>query len=455
MGLISFLSEKFDKASKIFLLNTSWILGSNIIRTALFFLKSIVIARGLGVEFYGVYALIAAFVVTVQDFFNLNIGNAFIKFGAEFKTLERADKVMALIKACLLATAVTATLSVILISLLVSFAYESFVDVPGLEWYIVLYAIADVATFFDPMGRSILRLYYKFKVNSVVQTITAIIEFLVITLTILIYPKDLQAFFTAVVASKILNTVINNGAGFIELRHELTPHLSARLSLLSGMYREIGGYIAGNSLSKTLRTLMNQGDVLILGALTGPSQVGFYAVAKRMANMIGVISDPFTMSVFPQFSLLLAEKKFIEIRTMLNRITRNAIIPAVLFTIVSMLLSEWVITLAFGTEYSGSAQPFRICIIGSVLTSLFFWNQSLMQSFGLIAFRFYVYLAAVITGGLTSYFLLVPEYGTLGMAAGMVFTKVITIITFTFAGYRKLNRSIEEHPSISESKTEA
>ena len=216
------------------------------------------------------------------------------------------------------------------------------------------------------------------------------------------------------------------------------------------MYREIGGYILGNSLSKTLRTMMNQGDVLILGALTGPSQVGFYAVAKRMANMVGVISDPFTMSVFPQFSLLLAEKKFLEIRTMLNKITRNAIIPALLFTAASVLVSEWVITLAFGIEYSGSVQPFRICIIGSVLTSLFFWNQSLMQSFGLIAFRFYVYLVAVIIGGLTSYFILVPQYGMSGMAVGMVFTKVITIITFTFAGYRKLNRSIEEHSSIPE-----
>jgi O-antigen/teichoic acid export membrane protein len=453
MGLISFLSEKFDKESKILLKNTSWILGSNIIRTILVFLKSIVIARGLGVEFYGVYALIAAFVVTVQDFFNLNIGNAFIKFGAEFKTNERGDQVMALIKACLLATAVTATLSVLLISILVSFAYESFVEVPDLEWYIVFYAIADVATFFDPMGRSILRLYYKFKVNSFVQTITAVLEFIVITLTIFIYPKDLQAFFIAVVVSRIINTLINNGAGFYELRHELIPHLSAKMSLLTGRYREISGYIFGNSLSKTLRTLMNQGDVLLLGALTGPSQVGFYAVAKRMANMVGVISDPFTMSVFPQFSLLLSEKKFSDIKVMLNRITRNTILPAVLLLIISMLLSEWVITLAFGEEYSSAAGPFRICIIGSVLTSLFFWNQSLMQSFGLIAFRFYVYLGAVIAGGLTSYFILVPEFGTLGMAAGMVFTKVITIITFTFAGYSKLNRSIEEHTSVSESKT--
>jgi O-antigen/teichoic acid export membrane protein len=175
MGLIAFLSKKFDKESKVLLKNTSWLLGSNIIRTILVFLKSIVIARGLGVEFYGVYALIAAFVVTIQDFFNLNIGNAFIKFGAEFKTRERGDQVMALIKACLLATTVTATLSIILISVLVGFAYDSFVDIPGLEWYIILYAIADVATFFDPMGRSILRLYYKFKVNSMVQTITAVL----------------------------------------------------------------------------------------------------------------------------------------------------------------------------------------------------------------------------------------------------------------------------------------
>jgi len=440
--LLLYLSKKFDDQTKILLRNTSWILGSNVIKTVLVFIKSIVIARGLGVEFYGIYALIVAFVITVQDFFNLNIGNAFIKFGAEFKAEERKDKVVALMKACVYATMVTASLSVILIAFLINFSYDSFVDQPGLEWYILLYAVADVATFFDPMGRSILRLYYKFKMNSIVQTATAIIEFTLVTAAIFLWPTNLEAFFTAVIIAKLINTVINNGIGVWELREEIFPFINSKVSLIRDRFKEIGGYVIGNSLSKSLRTLMNQGDVLILGALMGPSNVAFYAVAKRMANMIGVISDPFTMSAFPQFSVLLAEKKSKEIKMMLIKITKAATLPAIVFVIASLIFSELVIELAFGKDYLPAANPFKILIIGSVLSSLFFWNQSIMQSFGLIALRFYVYLITILFGGLISYYLLVPQSGTVGMAWGLVITKSIIIITFTFVAVRKLNRSI-------------
>ncbi len=408
------------------------------IRTGLVFLKSIVIARGLGVEFYGIYALIVAFVVSIQDFFNLNIGNAFIKFAAEYKTNERTDKVVALIKVCLLATAATALLSIIMIAVLLNVSYDLFVNKPGLEWYIFFYAVADVASFFDPMGRSILRLYYKFKINSIIQTITAFIEFIIVTTVVLMNPADLRSFFIAVVVSKIINTIINNGAGLWELRHEFLPHAKAGIGIVKDQLREIGGYIVGNSLSKTLLTLMNQGDVLILGAAMGPKPVAYYAVAKRMANMLGVITDPFTTSVFPQFSILLAENRHKEIKTMLIKITRTAILPSLLVIVLGYFLGELVITTAYGPAYSPASEPFTICLIGSVLTSLFFWNQSLMQSMGLIAFRFKVYLFAIALGGLLSYFYLVPNQGSVGMAIGVVLTKVIIITIFTTTAFIKL-----------------
>ncbi|MBK8414958.1 MAG: oligosaccharide flippase family protein [Bacteroidetes bacterium] len=50
------------------------------------FIRSIVIARGLGAELYGIFAVMTAFIVTIQAILNLNLGAVVIRFGSKYKT---------------------------------------------------------------------------------------------------------------------------------------------------------------------------------------------------------------------------------------------------------------------------------------------------------------------------------------------------------------------------------
>jgi len=437
--LLKSIREKLDPQSRLLLRNTSWIFGSNLVRNGLVLIRSIVVARFLGLELFGAYAVISSFVVALQDFFNLNIGNAFIKFGAEYRTQNRIDRVVALMKGCLFATVLTALASLAVTAGLIAFSYDWIIDQPGMQWYIFLFAVSDVATFFDPVGKSILRLYYKFKLNSIIQTVTTVIEVAVICTTVVLLPENLGAFFVAVFAVKVVNLFVNNGIVFYELRHEIGPYLNVRLSVLADRRREIIRFVTGNSLSKSLLTLMNQGDTFLVGSLAGTVMGAHYHVAKRLANMFTSVTDPFTLSIYPQLSNLVAEGKAGEIRTMLGRLVRAAAWPALAVIAGVFVFNEWIVRILYGASYLAAAAPLRITAITAMLSAVYFWNQGLMLSLGLIRFRFFVYLFSL-AGGVALAMWLVPMWQASGMAVVMLAVKGAITVAFVLASRRQLHR---------------
>ncbi|MBL7928061.1 MAG: oligosaccharide flippase family protein [Bacteroidia bacterium] len=444
MGLFGWLLKRFDRQSKILFKNTSWILGSTAFRSVMSFLKSIVVARGLGVEFYGIYIFISNFVLTVQDFFDMNIDAGIIRFGAVYRSNNRMDKLISLIKISVLSIIVSSLISILLIVILVNFFYDKYVPQHGLEMYIILFAIADLSSFFDPLGKSLLRLYYKFKINSIIQSLSSLLELIVVSITIIIFKADLKAFFISLIIARLLTAAAYIGGMWWELKDEFRPHLNAKINLIKDQYREIFIFMTGNAMTRTLITLINRGDALLLGTLAGPASLAFYNLSKRLANMFMVVADPFAQGIYPQISYLLAEKKFKELKLMLIKLTRSTALPLALSIPVVFFIHEWFISLFYGAEYIGAARPFMYLYVASILATVFFWNQSFMLGTGNIKARFtFIFISALI-GFFISY-LLIPDYKDVGMAIGNLILRTLqfssmAIFSFHFLN-KKLNRS--------------
>ena len=212
----------------------------------------------------------------------------------------------------------SALLSVIIISLASHFLYEHFFDIPGLQKFIILFAIVNGVCFLDNIGRAVLKIYYRFKVNSIVQMIMDTLEFAAITFSIYYFPHHLDYFFYTVIATKLLNSLICNFAVIIELRKDLLPYLKTPVRAIESHYSEIRHFIFGNSFGNTLKTLLNQGDVLLLNLWGTHAAVGFYTVSKKLAYAILTITDPLVTSIYPQLAHLVAQNKWKELKTMME-----------------------------------------------------------------------------------------------------------------------------------------
>lgn len=64
----NFFKKKLDDQSKKLFKNSFWVLVSNINGSLLAFVRSIIMARGLGVEIFGLYNIIVNIVLSVLSF---------------------------------------------------------------------------------------------------------------------------------------------------------------------------------------------------------------------------------------------------------------------------------------------------------------------------------------------------------------------------------------------------
>jgi O-antigen/teichoic acid export membrane protein len=367
----------------------------------------------------GIYALSVATVLTVQEFLRLNIAMGLVKFGAQFIADNKPEKVAGLFKYGILLSAGSIATSVIMIGILVSTSYSVFFKTEGLQALILLFAIANGLSFFDAISRAALRLYFKFRINSMLQITMDILEFSSIALTLAIYGADLEAFFISVIVAKTLNSAVCNTAAYVELRKELPELARTPISSVANERSAFHRFILGNSLSSSIKVFMNQGDVLLLGLLGTTIQVGYYTTAKKLAYSVLSVTDPLTSSIFPQFSHLVAEKAFARIRTMLRTTTRILLPIALALLSLGFLIRGELVRILFGVEFAGSAMPFFILLISALQGSVFFWSVPLMQSLGLIRKRLWIHIFAVILGGLVA-LLLINEHQANGVAVGLL-----------------------------------
>ncbi|MBK7965880.1 MAG: oligosaccharide flippase family protein [Bacteroidetes bacterium] len=430
--------QGFDPESKNLIKNSSWVTIANTLGTIFAFIKTIAITRILGVELFGTYALAIAFIITTQEFLRLNISMGLIRFGAIFSSEERPDKIVAILKFSLALSIISAFISILVLSIITVFSYSTFIKAPDLTGYIIAFAIANSLNFIDAISKASLKLFYKCKINSIIQMIMDTVETGVVIGTLIIYGANLEAFFTAVITARILNSLTCNFAAYRELSTELKPHLKSKINLIKDQKKDFFTYIFGNSLSSSLKVFMNQGDVLLLGNMSNISSVGIYSSAKKLAYAVLTLTDPLASSIFPQLSHLIASKDHSKIKVMIKKITGIMLIPSLIVLVICFFIKSFLIELLFGTAFLEGANPFIILLICALQGSVFFWALPLIQSMGLIKKRFLVYLSAIIIGGITS-ILLIPSMHASGAAIGLLVANIFITIRFIQAGFQELN----------------
>ncbi|MBL0102480.1 MAG: oligosaccharide flippase family protein [Bacteroidetes bacterium] len=432
--------KRLDGQSKLLIKNSGWVFFSNFFSTGLAFIRSVIIARGLGPGIFGTYAIVVSFVGLIQEFLNLNVGTAVIKFGAVYHTEKRNDKLLALVKSSLYISLIMALVSVIVIAILCTVSYSTFIEEPHLEWFIIWYAVAASITYVNSISRGLLRLYYKFRMSSLIQMIMDVIETGAIAIAVFFYPKDLNVFFVAIIITRFLNGFICNLLAYYELRHELNPYLSTPIRILEEEKKSIFGFIFGNSVGNSLKTVISQGDVLLLGILSNPAQVGFYSVAKKLAYSVLTLTDPLTQSIYPQLSKLIAERRFREIRKMLFKITGIAMLPGIAFLAVTYFLNKWIIVTVYGIDYAPASDAFYYFLIGAVLGAATFWTLPLVQSLGIVTVRIKIYVMTIFLGSLLAY-LLVPAMQSAGLSLALLVTNILNMVIFIYVADNIFPRS--------------
>jgi len=229
------------------------------------------------------------------------------------------------------------------------------------------------------------------------------------------------------VAAEAAATLIMGSAAFLLLKRALWDHRRAAIRRLSGQLGEIFRFLLHMNVQGSVRAVAAKLDVIVVGAIAGPSTASFYKLGVQFGSSPLLFSDPLFASVYPQFTRAHALGDDRQIRRIGLRISILLATIAIPVAVVLALASEKLLTIAVGDAFADAWKPFVIALAGVVPAVIFFWGRAAMLSLGdaRVATRITVTSIVVQFGVLLA---LIHQFGAGGAAAGFAAMNLITAI---------------------------
>jgi O-antigen/teichoic acid export membrane protein len=177
-------------------------------------------------------------------------------------------------------------------------------------------------------------------------------------------------------------------------------------------------FALSTNLTGTLTLVTRDSEVLWLGALTSPLQVGYYKVALAILNIVLIPVQPLISTTYREVAREVATRRWENVRYLL----RSGSLIAAAYSLAAAgglaVFGVWVVSL-WGSEFlPESYLALLVLLPGVVVVSVFYWNRSVLLPLGLPEYPTKVTLAAAVAKvGLI--LLLVPRLGAVGMAISL------------------------------------
>jgi len=167
-------------------------------------------------------------------------------------------------------------------------------------------------------------------------------------------------------------------------------------------------------LVQILHVVTNRADIIILGMFRPAADVGVFNVAARLAELLGMALIATNFVLAPRLSRAWTRGDLTTAQHLLTRATRGVALVSLLMAAALGVMGPWILVL-YGSDFAGAFPPLLILVGGRLASAVF-------GSLGIVlvtAGREGALLAGVAAGAATNLllnFLLIPSYGAMGAA---------------------------------------
>lgn len=379
-------------------------------------LSAMIIARVLGVEGQGKYALVILFPNVLYTIFNMGIAPATVYYiGKKEFALEDVFRTNLLL-------AIVLSFTTILIGVIfIIFFQEQFYASVSLQ---VMYMILCVLPFLF-LNKNLQVIFQgneEFEKFNIVVIINQVGLLFFSSLFLLVLDLDLFGALLAFILTQVLMLL----AVFYYLQTEYQLKLNS--GNLSFDYLK-GSVVYGlkGHLSNILAFINYRIDLFIIAYFLNDAAVGLYSVAVSIAERIWIVSQSVSSVLFARVSNLTSDSERAQFTAL---VSRNVLFLSVVGGGVLFLLGKWIIYLLFGAAYAGSTAPFLWLIPGIVLGSMSRIISNYFAGIGKPEINTYVAIfLTILNVGLN--IALVPIHGVIGAAVATTVTYSMNTVVKT------------------------
>lgn len=185
--------------------------------------------------------------------------------------------------------------------------------------------------------------------------------------------------------------------------------------------------------------IVSESEPLWVAYFLDQSAVGLYKLGLAIVNPLMMPITPFITTTFPEMTRSVVSRTWQQLRRLLRRMTIISASWTFFVALIMVFFGKWLIGLIYTPEFVPAYPATMILLAGFGFSNIFFWNRSLLLSFGKANIPLYVlFAAAVFKVGLS--FWIVPHFGIEGEALLLSGNFVLSVGILVFIGLKLVHK---------------
>jgi O-antigen/teichoic acid export membrane protein len=425
--------------------NSSYVFSANTLSAVLSMAQSVLAARLLGVEAFGILGAITQFASVINRITSFRMSELVVSYIGEFTSEGKKQHSAALFKAASLTEIASALIAFILLVALAPLGARVLAKDPNTVGIFILYGFSVLANFFAESSTGLLQIFDRFQSIAIITVIQGVVTLILILMAFL-SDGTLNEVVIAYLVGKIIWAVLISFMALRTAREQWGRNWwKSPLSLIAERRKDLTRFAISTNLSGTINLITRDSDILWLSALSNPLQVGYYKVAKAFMNILLVPVTPLISTTYREVAREIASKRWANVRYLLRSGSLIAGAWTVPASLGLLILGPWFVMI-YGPEFSPAYPIILVFLIGVIAVNIFYWNRSVLLPLGMPDFPTKIgFIAAVLQ--ISGMLLLVPGGGAIAMAGMMSLYFLVT------AGVNLWKSMIELHRVETEAST--
>ncbi|MCQ1535485.1 flippase [Methanosarcina sp. KYL-1] len=418
------------QSKKKFIFDASFVLLASLFTYALNFLRKPLLARYLGPEGLGLFAMVTVIAGFVELIASFGVPAAVIKYESELK--DKKDRSSLILSATVTMLLVGTFFIIVLIA--ISGYIEDFFDMPSLGFLLNIYALAIpfslmftvILTFFNGI-RSM-------KCYSYISTLKNVINF-VLTITLLILGYGLGG----VVTGSILAVII----GFVIAIFYMKGFVDFKINNFVEDVKKLASFGSKMLLSNSVGIINYKADIFLIGYFLTATDIGYYSVALSLSEFFWILPGAIQQISYPATSDYWAKKDINRLNKMVDKSMKYSSIALLVAGLTIWIFAEPIIVFLFGTDFISAVLPLKILLIGTIIFGSI--NKPIAGSLAGAGFPNTEFVKVTISAvvGVVFYILLTPLYGITGAALATTLSLIFASFINIYFVVKKLNLKID------------
>jgi len=424
-----------DPSIKELFKHSSYLFYGNIFFVGSEFLQAVLYGRYLGVEQFGLLAIILTYVYMVRRILDIRVWEAATKYLSEFKVKGDRERVYATVKLVYLtdlsmgiAAFIMAIIGAPLLAKYVIHSIEPVELIKLFSIYILFMAV-------DNTSKAILRVFDKFK-WLMLQEIFRSCTILSLVTIILLKGYGIKEVITVFLIGAGLGSAVLIGMALKTIVfYTRNMRRSSKISLLSDRIKEMFKFMIYTHLGSLGGAIVRFAPTMLLGYFRNPTEVGYYKLAERFVQVPALVIDPFYYAIYPKLSRMWSAGNIEVFKDYIKKVTSSMILIMLPIALIIFAFTPFVINLFIGKEFLPAVAAVRIMIWGIVIAGVLVWARPAILSIN----RPEVSLIASLIGAVVLLcwtIITIPFWGYIGSAFGFNISYVLGHIIL-IAGIKK------------------